>query len=64
MKDTYLEYLQSITTYQGYLNLVQNNDAPGYLKQHIALQKVLQIDQMENPAGLASDDKVFFFINP
>jgi hypothetical protein len=56
MEDSYLEYLNR-TWPDRYDNLIQKNNAPGYLKQHVALQKLLQIDGIPLPAGLASSHK-------
>lgn len=46
MRDSYLVYLRSTLSTSTYTNLIQKNSLPSYLKQHIALQKVMQIDHM------------------
>lgn len=58
MKDTYLVYLSKIFSRRKYNELVQGNVMPYYLKQHMALQKVLQIDEIRGFSKLdAVDDK-------
>jgi hypothetical protein len=44
MRDTYLTYLSKVFSKRSYDALVQGNVMPYYLKQHMALQKVLQVD--------------------
>lgn len=59
MEDLYLESLRNEFGEQRYQNLVQGNNAPSYLKQHITLQKVLQIDHAPIPTGLSSQDPLY-----
>ena len=52
MDDSYLEHLNRTYGADQYNRFVQGNSMPGYLKIHIALQKVMQIDHVPPFSGL------------
>ena len=56
MSDNYLSFLLQTYGKQQYDKLIQRQDNPSYLKIHIALQKVLQIDGQTKPATLVAHD--------
>jgi hypothetical protein len=55
--DAYLDYLKTQYGQNMYAKFVQRSNAPGYLKQHLSLQKVLQIDGVPHPSGISATDK-------
>lgn len=58
-KDSYLDHLQNEFGKEAYTSLLQANNDPSYLKQHIALQKVIQIDKAPLPSGLSAVSKPY-----
>lgn len=52
LKDSYLVHLQDTYGMDVYNKLVQKNPMPDYLKQHVALQKAMQIDGAVPFSGL------------
>ena len=57
--DAYLDYLKAKYGDDMYARFVQNSNAPGYLKQHLSLQKALQIDGVPHPSGISATDQDF-----
>ena len=54
MDDRYLDHLQDTFGREAYSQMVQLNNAPGYLKQHITLQKVLLVEGLSGPMGISA----------
>ena len=52
LQDSYLDHLKSVYGENQFKKFVQGNTIVSYLKQHMALQKVLQIDRVEPFSGL------------
>ena len=50
LDDSYLKHISNTFGPIAYQNIKQDMDSPEYLKQHIALQKVLQIDNITLPS--------------
>ena len=56
MKDSYLDYLKTKFGMNAYNNMVQGNTMPAYLKIHMTLQKVMQIDGVAPFSGINAAD--------
>ncbi|KAJ3099305.1 hypothetical protein HDU97_003279 [Phlyctochytrium planicorne] len=63
MADTYLEYLQRIYGPETYQLILQNNFMPGYLKIHMASQKVLFVDGIPVPCAEEAEKIPYRLLN-
>ncbi|KAJ3213892.1 hypothetical protein HDU67_002346 [Dinochytrium kinnereticum] len=55
MEDTYLDSLKRMYGLKTYRRILQRNKMPGYLKIHMASQKVLEVDGVPVPYGEAAE---------
>ncbi|KAJ3327993.1 hypothetical protein HDU91_004223, partial [Kappamyces sp. JEL0680] len=56
MSDMYLAHLKKTYGAEQYQNMIQGNPMPSYLKQHMALQKIMQIDGILPFSGVDATD--------